>query len=83
MHNILINKTDPYSFMGLVTGQSTRRAHASPLLGVINAGFISILVIFAIIRMAHASGAAEQGVDGLRDNNALTPSCSREYCHMV
>ncbi len=84
MYNILINKTDPYSFMGLIKSTRAGRATPSSINGLINAGVVSIFLIFAISRMAH--GAMVEDRETLPQKTTETvqnSTCHYEACNMV
>lgn len=72
MFNILISKTDPYSFMGLIKASSTGRTITSSLHGVISAGFASLLLMVAITNLAEANGVIN-----------LSKDCSPEVCAIL
>lgn len=76
MFNILISKTDHYSFMGLVTASHRGGGFSSSLRGLINAGLVSLLLIVAITRMAEAAVEDVQQA-------SLTTGCSPQACKMV
>ena len=72
MFNILISKTDPYSFMGLIKASSTGRTITSSLHGVISAGFASLLLMFAITHLAEANVETN-----------MVKNCSPEVCKFL
>ncbi|MCK5423743.1 MAG: hypothetical protein KAI89_00115 [Emcibacter sp.] len=76
MYNILISKTDPYSFMGLIKANRLGGKLTSSVRGLINAGLASLFLIIAITRMAEAS---------VEEVNyaSLTTNCNPEACKMV
>jgi hypothetical protein len=76
MFNILIDKTDPFSFMGLIRASRKGGNNTSSLRGLIKAGLVTLFLIVAITRMAEASVEDAQYV-------SLTTSCNPEACNMV
>ncbi len=76
MFNILISKTDPYSFLGLIKASRTESRNTTTLRSLITAGFASLILIVAINHMAEAS---------VEDTPyaSLTTSCNPEACKMV
>lgn len=78
MFNILISKTDPYSFMGLIKASRTGGVITSSLRSLISAGLASLFLIVAITRMAQANVEVTQ-----LDIDATLSTCSPETCVMV
>lgn len=76
MYNILISKTDPYSFMGLIKASRRGGKVNTSLRSLISAGLASLFLIIAITRMAEASVEDAQ-------QTSLTTGCSPEACKMV
>ncbi len=86
MYNLLINNTDPYSFMGLIRATPVTGSKRRPLRSLINAGFISMFLIGAIAHTALDTARAKQTAIS---DNALprlasgATGCSFEVCNMV
>ncbi len=78
MFGILISKTDPLSFMGLIKASRTRGKVTSSLRSLINAGLASLFLIIAITRMAQANVDADQV-----NNDTMLANCGLEACKMV
>ncbi|VAV95583.1 hypothetical protein MNBD_ALPHA01-962 [hydrothermal vent metagenome] len=86
MYNLLINNTDPYSFMGLIRATPVTGSKRRPSHGLINAGIISMFMIAAIAHTALDTARAKQVPP---NDNALlrlasgATGCSFEACNMV
>ncbi|PCI33852.1 MAG: hypothetical protein COB54_02305 [Alphaproteobacteria bacterium] len=87
MLNILISKTDPYSFMGLIKATRTGAHISAPLRSLIRAGLASLILMVAITQMAGGSAQARQVEDKpgtqLTMGTSLTTACRPEACKMV
>ncbi|GEM_PF-6087982 len=85
MPNILISRTDPHSFMGLIKASPISRRASAAHSGLINAGVISILLFLAISRMAQTAQdeARFDNPLALGADTALTTTCRLTACKMV
>ncbi len=86
MYNLLINNTDPFSFMGLIGATPVAGIKRRPLRSLITAGFISIFLIAAIAHTALDTARAKQVIPD--DNAPLrlasgATGCDFEACNMV
>ena len=79
MENLLISKTDPLSFMGLIKASPLGQQKMPSFYGLINAGFVSILLVAALSHMARAAEPGENVIQS--DNSAAI--CRLEACNMV
>ena len=87
MLNILISKTDPYSFVGLIKATGTGEHMSTALRSLVRAGLASLTLMVAITQMAEGSVQARQVEDKsatqLTMETSLTTPCSPEACKMV
>ncbi len=89
MLNILISKTDPYSFMGLLKASDTRGALTTATRSLMNAGVVSLFLVVGITYMAQGSVEATQndrrvhGPFALSSDTSLPSNCHSEACNLV
>lgn len=85
MPNILISRTDPHSFMGLIKGSPIGRRASVSRSGLINAGVISILLFLVIGRLAQAAQGEARFNDPLTfdADTVRTATCRPAACKMV
>lgn len=79
MKNLLISKSDPMSFMGLINASPLDQKKRQPLYGLINAGLISLFLGVAISHMAQAAEAEESTIQ----SESRAAICHLEACNMV